>query len=66
MAFGPTITGDLPPNSRVSGTKFDAASDATFLATFVDPVKSRWSNGNPAKSCEVWGPPFIITTSSYY
>ncbi|CSE07652.1 Uncharacterised protein [Vibrio cholerae] len=35
------ITGDLPPNSNVTGVKFFAAACATNLPTAVEPVNSR-------------------------
>ena len=34
-----TTSGDLPPNSRIQGTKFFAAACATSLPFSDDPVK---------------------------
>lgn len=45
-----TITGFLPPSSRVTGVRLAAASRATDLPTTGDPVKKRWSNGSTEKS----------------
>ncbi|ALJ72234.1 hypothetical protein TR70_2723 [Burkholderia pseudomallei] len=40
-ARGPTITGDLPPSSSVTGVRCSAAARITCRPTFVEPVKSR-------------------------
>ena len=37
----PTITGDLPPNSSVTGTRLSAAARITCRAIDVAPVNSR-------------------------
>ena len=39
VAVSSTITGHLPPSSRMQGTKFLAASIATILPVNVEPVK---------------------------
>ena len=40
-AFSSTITGDLPPNSKVTGTRLSEAAFITFLPICVPPVKSK-------------------------
>ncbi|MNR34643.1 hypothetical protein D3C85_1524320 [compost metagenome] len=40
-ALRPMITGDLPPSSRVRGTRFSAALRMTERATAVLPVNTR-------------------------
>jgi hypothetical protein len=37
----PMITGDLPPSSSVSGTRFSAAARITIFPTRVEPVNTR-------------------------
>lgn len=39
-----TITGHFPPSSKMQGVKFFAASIATSLPVYVDPVKHIRSN----------------------
>ena len=41
LELSETITGDLPPNSNVTGTKFSDAALMTCLAIDVAPVKRR-------------------------
>jgi hypothetical protein len=40
-----TMLGDLPPSSRVTGTRLSLAAFITDRPTGVLPVKTRWSNG---------------------
>ncbi len=49
-ASSATITGDLPPSSSVTGTRFSAAARMTWRPTSVDPVKIRWSKGRPVNA----------------
>ena len=63
-AFGEIMTGDLPPSSRVTGTRFSEAARITCLATDVAPVKSKWSKASPEKSAPVCGPPVMTAISS--
>jgi hypothetical protein len=44
FAVSSTITGHFPPNSKMQGVKFFAASIATNLPVSVDPVKQIKSN----------------------
>ena len=39
------MVGDLPPSSRVTGTRFSLAAFITARPTAVLPVKTRWSKG---------------------
>ena len=39
----PIITGDLPPNSSVTGTRFCDADCITCLPIDPEPVYRRWS-----------------------
>ncbi len=41
----PTMAGDLPPNSSVTGTRFSAAARMMCFATEPAPVNRRWSKG---------------------
>ncbi|MNR42568.1 hypothetical protein D3C85_1610990 [compost metagenome] len=58
------IVGDLPPNSRVTGTRFSAAARNTCLPMLVAPVNSRWSNGWPQNAWPTSAPPRTTATSS--
>ncbi|MNO61746.1 hypothetical protein D3C76_524010 [compost metagenome] len=58
------MVGDLPPSSRVTGTRFSAAARITCLPMLVAPVNSRWSNGCEQNAWPVSGPPVITATSS--
>ena len=59
-----TITGLLPPSSRVRGVRFEAAARITCSAMPVAPVNTRWSNGSPANSWPASDPPMTTATSS--
>ena len=56
-------TGDLPPSSRVTGTRLRAAAAMIWRATEVAPVNNRWSSGRLEKACPTSGPPVNNTTS---
>ncbi|MNR42567.1 hypothetical protein D3C85_1610980 [compost metagenome] len=58
------IVGDLPPSSRVTGTRFSAAARNTCLPMLVAPVNSRWSNGWPQNAWPTCAPPRTTATSS--
>ena len=59
-----TMTGDLPPSSSVSGTRFFAAAAMTCRPIAVPPVKTRWSNGSSLNALPSSGPPVTTATSS--
>ena len=42
---GPTIAGDLPPSSSVTGVRLRAALAITARPVWPEPVNIRWSNG---------------------
>jgi hypothetical protein len=46
LAESSIITGHFPPNSKMHGVRFLAASMATSLPVTVDPVKQIISNGS--------------------
>lgn len=46
LALSSMMTGHFPPNSKIQGVKFLAASIATSLPVVVEPVKQIISNGN--------------------
>ncbi|MNJ66100.1 hypothetical protein D3C77_621470 [compost metagenome] len=58
------MVGDLPPSSRVTGTRFSAAARMTCLPMLLAPVNSRWSNGNAQKAWPTSAPPVTMATSS--
>ena len=58
------ITGDLPPNSKVTGVRLLAAARITCLPTAVEPVKSKWSNGKAEKADATSTPPVTMVSSS--
>ena len=58
------MTGDLPPSSSVTGTRFFEADCITFAPTFVEPVNRRWSKGSSANCWLISGPPVTTATSS--
>ena len=55
-------TGDFPPNSRVTGTKFCAAACMIFLPTAELPVNIRWSKGRWLNSTPTSTPPVTTAT----
>lgn len=59
-----TMTGHLPPNSRMQGIKFLAAVSATSLPFYVDPVKHIRSHGYLPISAATSGPPSITAKQS--
>src|SRR5690606_26166897 len=61
---GCTSTGDLPPSSRITGTRFSAAAAMTVLPTAVEPVKISVSKGKRQKASEITPPPFTTATNS--
>ena len=61
---GATMTGDLPPSSRVTGVRLSEAARITSRPTPVEPLKSRWSNGWAAKARATSTPPFTTATRS--
>ena len=64
----PRITGDLPPNSKVRGTRFSEAAFITCFAIAVPPVKSIWSKGKLLNAAPTSASPVktAISTSSKY
>ena len=58
------MTGDLPPSSRVSGTRFSAALRITERATAVLPVKTKWSKGCAVNAWAKSASPSTTATSS--
>ena len=56
------MAGDLPPSSRVSGVRFAAAAAMTLRPTAVEPVNTRWSNGNAANAPARSAPPSATAT----
>jgi len=46
LALESTITGHFPPNYKIQGVRFLAASMATHLPVTVDPVKQIISKGS--------------------
>src|SRR5690606_31205479 len=59
-----TSTGDLPPSSRITGTRFSAAAAITVLPTAVEPVKIILSKASRQKASDTVPPPFTTATSS--
>src|SRR4051812_21440682 len=62
-ASGDTTTGFLPPNSRVTGTRFRAAACCTSEPTDGEPVKNKWSSGRLENAAETSGPPVTMSSS---
>ena len=60
----PMMTGDLPPNSKVTGTKFSDAAFMMSLPTLVAPVKTKWFQACLENSAETSGPPSTTDNSS--
>ena len=58
------MTGDLPPSSSVTGTKFSEAAFIICFATAPLPVYKRWSNFCCVKDAPTSGPPRIVANSS--
>ncbi|MNT61437.1 hypothetical protein D3C72_1990860 [compost metagenome] len=63
-ALRATMVGDLPPSSRVTGTRLSAALRITSLPTGVLPVNTRWSNGCALTAAAMSGPPVTTPTTS--
>ena len=61
---GQTMAGALPPSSSVTGVRLGAAAAITLRPTAVEPVNSRWSNGNAANAAPTSGPPMATATRS--
>ena len=58
-----TITGDFPPNSRVTADKFLDAASITIFPTLGLPVKCMWLKGSFKSSVDSLTEPSITATS---
>ena len=60
----PTMAGDLPPSSSVTGVRCSLAARITWRPTSVEPVNSRWSKGRLANSRATSASPLTTAISS--
>ncbi|MNT08217.1 hypothetical protein D3C72_1429530 [compost metagenome] len=63
-APAPTMAGDLPPSSSVTGVRLAAAARITWWPTAVEPVNSRWSKGSAVKALATSASPLTTMISS--
>ncbi|MNG17541.1 hypothetical protein D3C84_1015350 [compost metagenome] len=62
-ALRETMVGDLPPSSRVTGTRLSAALRITTLPMAVLPVNTRWSKGWRVTASAISAPPTATPTT---
>jgi len=65
LAVSSTITGDFPPNSRVTVLRFSAAAFMTIFPTPGEPVKKIWSKGSlsSARDTSIFPSTIVISFS---